>query len=72
MEDRRLLSSQDGDLAGHVERIAQEFREGFVAVERIGRPAVSLFGSARVHEGHPAYEAAREVGRGSRLRASRS
>jgi hypothetical protein len=64
VEDRRLLSSQDGDLAGHVERIAQEFREGFVAVERIGRPAVSLFGSARVHEGHPAYEAAREVGRG--------
>src|SRR5439155_10781856 len=27
------------------------------------RPAVSLFGSARVREGHPAYEEAREVGR---------
>jgi uncharacterized protein (TIGR00730 family) len=63
VEDRRLLSRQDGDLAGHVERIAEEFREGFVAVERIGRPAISIFGSARVAEGNPAYEAAREVAR---------
>ena len=63
MEDRRLLSRHDGDLKGHVERIADEFLEGFVAVERIGRPAISIFGSARVKEGHPVYEEAREVGR---------
>jgi uncharacterized protein (TIGR00730 family) len=63
MEDRRLLERRDGDLAGHVARIAGEFQEGFLAVERIGRPAVSVFGSARVGEQHPAYRRAREVGR---------
>jgi hypothetical protein len=63
VEDRRLLERRDGDLAGHVARIAEEFREGFVAVERIGQPAVSVFGSARVGEQHPAYEQAREVGK---------
>ena len=63
MEDRRLLERRDGDLAEHVARIAAEFRDGFIAVDRIGRPAVTVFGSARVHEGHPAYEEAREVGR---------
>ena len=64
MEDRRLLDQrEDGDLAGHVQRIAEEFRQGFVAVERIGRPAISVFGSARVREGHPAYDQARDVAR---------
>jgi uncharacterized protein (TIGR00730 family) len=63
MEDRRLLERRDGDLDGHVARIAEEFREGFVAVERIGRPAVSVFGSARVREGEPVYAQAREVAR---------
>jgi uncharacterized protein (TIGR00730 family) len=63
VEDRRVLDQRDGDLAGHVARIAEEFREGFVAVERIGRPAVSVFGSARVDEEHPAYRQARDVGK---------
>jgi uncharacterized protein (TIGR00730 family) len=63
VEDRRLLERRDGDLAGHVARIADEFLEGFVAVERIDRPAVSVFGSARVDEDHPAYRQARDVGR---------
>jgi uncharacterized protein (TIGR00730 family) len=62
VEDRRLLSRRDGDVAGHVKRIGEEFYEGFVAVERIGRPAITVFGSARVKEGHPAYESARDVG----------
>jgi len=62
VEDRRLLSRHDGDLAGHVERIAEEFMEGFVAVERIPHPAITVFGSARVKDGHPVYAAAREVG----------
>jgi uncharacterized protein (TIGR00730 family) len=62
VEDRRLLERRDGDLAGHVARIADEFRDGFVAVERIGRPAVSVFGSARVHEDDPPYHQARDVG----------
>jgi uncharacterized protein (TIGR00730 family) len=63
MEDRRLLDRRDGDLAGHVARIGQEFLEGFVAVERIGGPAVSVFGSARVAEDSPGYAEARDVGR---------
>jgi len=63
MEDRRLLERRDGDLAGHAQRIGQEFLEGFVAVERIGRPAVSVFGSARIREDHPVYAQARHVGR---------
>ena len=64
MEDRRLLERREGeDLLADADRIRNEFLEGFRAVERIDRPAVTLFGSARVDEGHPAYEEAREVGR---------
>jgi uncharacterized protein (TIGR00730 family) len=63
MEDRRLLDRRDGDLAGHAARIGDEFLQGFVAVERIGRPAVAVFGSARIREGHPVYGVARDVGK---------
>jgi uncharacterized protein (TIGR00730 family) len=49
--------------ATDVSLIAAEFLAGFQAVDRIDRPAVSIFGSARVVEGTPLYEAAREVGR---------
>jgi uncharacterized protein (TIGR00730 family) len=44
-------------------RILGEFVDGFDALARVG-PAVSVFGSARVGEGHHCYDAAREVGRG--------
>src|SRR3954452_21728898 len=65
MEDRKLLERRDGDdLFAHAARIGDEFLQGFEAVARIDRPAVTLFGSARVGEGHPAYEAARAVGPG--------
>ncbi len=63
MEDERILASEDGDLRENVERIAAEFLEGFRAVEQIRKPAVSIFGSARVDETHPTYVRAREVGR---------
>ena len=63
MEDRRVLDRREGDLEEHAARIASEFRAGFEAVERIGRPGVTLFGSARVSEEHPAYRLARETGR---------
>lgn len=49
--------------ATDVSLIAAEFLAGFEAVDRIDRPAVSVFGSARVAEGTPTYAAAREVGR---------
>ena len=63
MEDRRILSSDEraADLERHVATIAQEFREGFEAVDKIDRPAVTIFGSARVLEDDPAYVNARKV-----------
>jgi uncharacterized protein (TIGR00730 family) len=63
MDDRRLLNTELFDPSAAVERIAAEFRAGFDAIEKIDRPAVTAFGSARVREGHPYYEAARAVGR---------
>jgi len=63
MDDRRLLENGDG-IEASVELIRNEFLEGFRRVEQIDRPAVAMFGSARVAEEHPAYEAARAVGRG--------
>jgi uncharacterized protein (TIGR00730 family) len=63
MEDRRLLEHEDGAERRHVATIAEEFYEGFMAVAQITKPAVSIFGSARIREGHPIYGAAREVGR---------
>ena len=62
MEDREFLQSHDGERR-HVNRIADEFFEGFEAVARVPDPTVSMFGSARVREGHPAYDAARETAR---------
>jgi hypothetical protein len=43
-------------------RIQAEFVEGFDALAGVG-PAVTVFGSARVAEGDPVYEQARELGR---------
>jgi uncharacterized protein (TIGR00730 family) len=65
MEDRRILSSEEtaSDLERHVAMIAHEFREGFEAVDKIDRPAVTIFGSARVHEDDPTYSSARELAR---------
>ena len=65
MEDRRILSAEEKteDLEQDIALIAQEFREGFEAVDKIVQPAVTIFGSARVGEGSPVYEQAREVGR---------
>jgi uncharacterized protein (TIGR00730 family) len=63
MDDRRILESVDGDLQESVVKIAREFERGFEAVQRIPSPAVTLFGSARVGESHPAYVAARKTGR---------
>lgn len=51
------------ELREHTDRIATEFRMGFEAVDKIDRPAVSVFGSARIREGSKEYELARTVGR---------
>jgi uncharacterized protein (TIGR00730 family) len=65
VEDRRILTADEkaADLERHVGLIAHEFREGFEAIDRIDRPAVTIFGSARVREGAAAYEDARAVAR---------
>ena len=61
--DRRILERETGDVESHVALIAAEFLDGFRAVESIGRPGVTIFGSARVADEHPAYEAARHTAR---------
>jgi uncharacterized protein (TIGR00730 family) len=61
--DRRLLKRRPESLASDVSLIASEFLAGFQKVQEIDRPAVSIFGSARVAEQAPAYRAARETAR---------
>ena len=65
MEDRKILEAESTslELEEHVHAIADEFRAGFEAVDRIPVPAVTIFGSARVREGDAAYEQARAIGR---------
>lgn len=65
MDDRRILEAEvsASDLDRQVGEIAAEFRQGFEAVDRIPKPAVTIFGSARVHAGDPPYEHARTVAR---------
>jgi uncharacterized protein (TIGR00730 family) len=61
--DRRLLRRTHDTIASDVSLIATEFLAGFQTVEQIDRPAVSIFGSARVREGTPTYDSARATGR---------
>ncbi len=61
--DRRLLRRTHATLASDVALIASEFLAGFQAVKKIDRPAVTIFGSARVQDGSGPYEAARETAR---------
>jgi hypothetical protein len=62
-DDRRLLERTHDDIATDVSLIASEFLSGFQTVLEIDRPAVSIFGSARVPEGSPSYRLARETAR---------
>jgi hypothetical protein len=61
---RRIFRRSQEPLAADVSLIASEFLAGFQLVQRIDRPAVSIFGSARIAEGAETYERAREAGRG--------
>ncbi len=65
MQDRELLQTHHTLelLRAHSKSIGDEFFDGFEAVERIDRPAVSCFGSARAREGSKPYELARETAR---------
>jgi hypothetical protein len=63
-DDRQILDHPHAfDIDASVAKIADEFRAGFEKVAQIDRPAVALFGSARVAEGSKPYEEARAVGR---------
>ena len=60
-DDKRMLQahwSREEEL-DHAKRIGEEFLKGFETVDAIDRPAVSIFGSARVREGSFAYDEAR-------------
>jgi len=63
MKDEQLLTAHGGALPENLISIAEEFRAGFAAVDRIDRPAVSIFGSARLGEDSEPYRLAREAGR---------
>jgi uncharacterized protein (TIGR00730 family) len=63
MDDRRMLERTHEDLAADVAVIASEFLAGFQKVLQIDRPAVSIFGSARVGRDSEPYRRARETGR---------
>ena len=65
MRDRELFQTHhaEEELRRHTDSIGREFLSGFEAVARIGRPAVSCFGSARSPEGSRPYELARETAR---------
>ncbi len=70
-EDQKLLCWTDADRAQaeafthsdpwRIMRITGEFVAGFDALAGLG-PAVTVFGSARIHEADPMYAAARRVG----------
>jgi uncharacterized protein (TIGR00730 family) len=66
--DEGLLQRQEDPGFVHTDpwrvlRIMGEFVDGFDVLARVGM-AVTVFGSARVHEDSPYYAAAREVGQG--------
>jgi len=63
MDDRRVLERTHEDLANDVSVIASEFLSGFQKVLEIDRPAVSIFGSARVPDDSEPYRFAREIAR---------
>ena len=60
---RRIFRRSQEPLAADVSLIASEFLAGFQLIQQIDRPAVSIFGSARIHEGSPTYEQARATAR---------
>jgi len=61
--DQKILDQGTSNIEASVAKIAGELRMGFEKVAQIRRPAVALFGSARVAEGSKPYEQARAVGR---------
>src|SRR5436309_2852643 len=59
-----MLQRETDDIGHHVAQIADEFRAGFEAVARVDRPAVAIFGSARLPEADPWCSLAAETAAG--------
>ena len=51
--DQRMLATHDDHVEASVRAIAEEFRMGFETVNRLDRPAVTVFGSARIRPHDP-------------------
>lgn len=62
--ERSMWLREEPDVERHLRFTEEEFRKGFALIERIDRPAVSMFGSARTPRDHPLYAAAMEVAAG--------
>jgi len=60
--DNTFLERVDPHLLRHAAEIGAEFLEGFRVVDKIGHPAVTIFGSARIDESDPEYALAMETG----------
>ncbi|AEV15407.1 MAG: TIGR00730 family Rossman fold protein [Thermus sp.] len=63
MARKPLIDQLHHEDAWRLFRILAEFVEGFEALAGIGVPLVSVFGSARFGEGHPAYALGYRLGR---------
>jgi len=63
MEDTRILSAEEKteDLEQDIALIAEEFRMGFQAVDKIVQPAVTIFGSARLKRGTIVYDQVKQL-----------
>jgi len=61
--ERALWQREQRDIEAQLAFIREEFEAGFELVAKIDRPAASVFGSARIGEGHPWYALARAIGR---------
>ena len=59
--DQRILERVDPHLVRHAAEIGAEFLRGFTAVDEIGRPGVTIFGSARADSSSPYYARAMET-----------
>jgi uncharacterized protein (TIGR00730 family) len=59
--ERSMFFREESDLDRHLRFIQEEFRAGFELIAQIDRPAVAIFGSARVTSSHPWYVLATDV-----------
>ncbi len=63
MSEQRIIDQLHHEDAWRLFRILAEFVDGFETLSQIGVPLVSVFGSARFGEGHPAYRLGYQLGR---------